>query len=412
MINEVLRAVFLKQSTVRERVNVLGAKSDPTDAETTELVECRNKATAIEKELREALADDNGEHVDDQGIVEDAETRERREIRSRARVMRFVEAAANATAIDGAEAELSAAFGCRAGHMPLCMLEERQVETRAVTPGVTLPNPTQAIASPIFQRTAGAALGVQFPSVSPGQAGYPVLETAPTAGTLAKDAAAPATAGAFRLDTRTPTRISGQFEVRTEDLHLLPGMEESLVGAIQDSMGDQVDAGLFNGNASNFTTDGTIRGLFAQAADVTAATATETFATGVSRFAALIDGQYANGFADLRCVLGVDTFALYAGLFQSNGDVSLWDYLMGKLGGVRVSKRIPAAASNVQKGLVSRTAGSQPIRVPVWSSIQLIRDPFSEAGKGRVKVTAVMLIGSPHLPYGQSTIIEVHPKVS
>ena len=366
----------------------------------------------MEADLRAALADDNGEHVDDKGEVLTAEDRERIEIRSRARVMRFVEAAANATAVDGAEAELSAAYGCRAGHMPLCLLEERQREERVVTPGVTLPNPTQGIAPVLFQRTAGAALGVQFPSVPPGQAGYPVLVTAPTAGTLAKDADAPATAGAFRLDVRTPTRVSGQFEVRVEDLALLPGMESSLVGSINDSLGDQVDDALFNGSAANFTVDGVVRGLFAQAANVTADSAIETFAKGVSRFAALVDGQYANSMADLRAVIGVETYARYAGQFQSNGDVSLFDYLMGKLGGIRVSKRMPAVNSTAQKGLVARIAGSQPIRVPVWSSVQLIRDPFSEAGKGRIKVTAVMLVGSPHLPYGTSTIVEIHPKVA
>ena len=275
-----------------------------------------------------------------------------------------------------------------------------------------LPNPTQAIAPVIFQRTAGAALGVSFPTVAQGQAGYPVLTTAPTAAVKAKDAAGPSTAGAFRLDTRVPRRITGQFQVRVEDLAVLPGMEESLNGAINDSLGDQLDVQLFNGAAANFTTDGEVRGLFVQATDVTAASATETFATGVARFASLVDGQYANSLADLRCVLGVDTFAQYAGLFQSNGDVSLWDYLMGKLGGIRVSKRIPAKSSNAQKGLVARTAGSQPIRVPVWSGVQLIRDPYTDAIKGNVSITALMLVGSPHLPYGTDTINEVHPKVS
>ena len=412
MINEVLRAVFLKQSETRERLNVLAAKDKPTDAEGVELTECRNKATAIEVELRKALANGDGDHLDDQGVVEDAETRERREIRSRARVMKFVMAAANVAPVDGAEAEVAEAYGCRPGHMPLCMLEERQVEHRAITPGVVLPRPTDAIAPVIFSRTAGAALGVQFPSVAAGQAGYPVLVTAPTAGTVAKDSAAPATAGAFRLDTRTPTRVTGQFEVRVEDLALLPGMESALVGSINDSMGEEIDKGLFNGGAANFTTDGNIRGLFAQASDVTADSDIETFAKGVSMFAALVDGQYANSMADLRAVIGVSTYARYASQFQSNGDVSLFDYLMGKLGGIRVSKRIPAKSSNAQKGLVARTAGSQPIRVPVWNDVQMIRDPYSEAGKGQIKVTAVMLVGSPHLPYGTSTIVEVHPKVS
>ena len=92
--------------------------------------------------------------------------------------------------------------------------------------------------------------------------------------------------------------------------------------------------------------------------------------------------------------------------------MSLWDYLMGKLGSIRVSKRVPAAASMAQRGIVARTAGSQPIRVPTWSSIQLIRDEFSGAAAGKVILTALALVGSPHLPYGNSTVVEVHPKIS
>ena len=109
----------------------------------------------------------------------------------------------------------------------------------------------------------------------------------------------------------------------------------------------------------------------------------------------------------------MDTFAAYAALFQSNGDVSLYDYLSDKLGGIRVSKRMPAKASTAQKGMVARTAGAQPIRVPVWRGVQLVRDAYGDnARKGRVTVTAYVLIGSPHLPYQTNTVVEIHPKLA
>ena len=95
-----------------------------------------------------------------------------------------------------------------------------------------------------------------------------------------------------------------------------------------------------------------LNGLFNQATDVTAATATETFATGVARFAALVEGLHANSWADLNVLVGTNSFAKYASLFQSNGDMSLADYLAGKLGLFRVSTRVPALAASAQKGIV------------------------------------------------------------
>ena len=57
-----------------------------------------------------------------------------------------------------------------------------------------------------------------------------------------------------------------------------------------------------------------------------------------------------------------------------------------------------------------RQRGSQVAEVPVWSGLTLIRDEVTGAADGQVKVTAHALIGNPHLPYGASSILEIHPK--
>ena len=292
--------------------------------------------------------------------------------------------------------------------MPIAMLM-REPEVRAVTPGVTAPGATDSITPVLFQRTAAASLGVTFPTVPSGQANYPVMTGAPTAEVKAKGATAPETAGAFRLDTRTPRRVTGSFKVAVEDLAQLPGMEESLRAVMDDVMGAKVDDQVFNGDNQAPNLDG----LFRQAADVTAASAVETFDSGVKRYADLVDGTYSDSFGDLRAVIGPKTFAKYASTFRgADGDTSLYGYLMGMLGGLRVSARMPAVSGMAQKGLVAKTRGSQPIRVPVWQNVQMIRDQYKGAQEGEITITFYLLLGSPHLPHGQSTIIETHPKLS
>ena len=405
-MNETILTLLTKQSELRQKINELSAVAEPSDTQTADLTAARTEAQALEPELRTALvaASEPDPQIETRA---DGETAELRELRGKAKLPNYVFAAINGAGLTGAEAEFAAARACGGGTMPLDMLMAPR-EERAVTPGVTEPGAKAPIAPKIFERTAAAALGVQFPTVETGQANYPVLTTVPTASSLAKDGAAPSTAGAFRLDTRTPKRVSGQFEVRVEDLALLPGMEESLRGAIDMVLGEALDKQVFTGNG----TDPNFSGVFVTTANVAIASAVETFKTGVSRFAALVDGQYAYAPSDMRAVIGVDTYSLYAGLFQGSTNVSLYDYLVDKLGGLRVSKRVPAKASSGQKGIVALTAGSQPIRVPVWQGVQLIRDPFTGAGKGQVTVTALLLAGDPHLPYGASSVKEVHPKLS
>ena len=398
--------ISLRLSEVRTRLNEIAGLDDLTDEVRAEGAKLREEYETLETRSQFAIL--AGETVTE--AREDGEGAEVRSLRRRARVGDFVAAALTGRAVRGASGEYSHALGLD-GRLPLDLLEpERRPETRAVTPGpsnetITSTRPTVPYA---FERTDAAALGVRMPTVSPGEAHFPALTTAPPAAPQAEDAAADATAAAYTLTKRTPTRITGQFVIRLEDIALFPAMETDLRRSISRALADRLDKEIIIGDGSSPN----LSGLFNQATDVTAAASVETFATGVARIAALVDGRHANGWGDIRLLLGVDTFELYAGLFQSNGDVSLFDYLAGKVGMVRVSNKGPAKASNAQKGLALLGAQGQSVQVPVWSGVELISDPYTQAAKGQRIVTAVMLCGSPFVPYGTSQVVEVHPKLS
>ena len=403
------QTIQLKLSSCRQRLNELLQVETRSAEEQTEMETLTAEVSKREPELRAALASEpDTEEVVTANV--DSETRERLELRGKAQVGAFVSAALNSQAVTGAEAEYAAAVNCAPlGMIPISIFDRDRPEVRAVTPGVdaqTTANPTSPF---VFERSiAASVLGIQFPVVPPGVANYPVISTAPPSGAVAKDTAAVATAAAVRLDTRSPKRVAGQFQIRIEDLATMPSLEndlrQSLMMSASNAIDEQVIAG--NGTAPNLT------GLFKLAADVAIAGAKETFATGVARFAALVDGQFSNSLSDLRAIIGSSTFALYSGLFAGNGSTSLSDYLSQRLGGFAVSNRVPIVASSGQKGLVVLTGGDGPMRVPVWSNMELIVDPYTNAGKGQRTVTVTTLVSDPHLPYGVSTVKEVHAKLS
>ena len=176
--------------------------------------------------------------------TEDAEQRERRELRGRAQLHRFVSAAIERRGVDGAEAEYAAAENC-GGLVPLQLFgptaEERAAEFRArqnggaehraVTPGVTSANAqtNQAPVVPaIFDRSVAGWLGIEMPTAAVGVASYPVLSTSLTAGMKAVSTAAAESAGAFVVKDADPRRLTGSLRIRREDAAKLADLEASL----------------------------------------------------------------------------------------------------------------------------------------------------------------------------------------
>ena len=403
-----------RQSELRSRLAVLAAQDTRTADEETELLKVETKLSGCEPELRAALSAAAAEDDASRSTVPttDPETRERIELRSKTGLADFLKAAAaGGAAVTGAAAEYAASLGVPpVGHVPMAIFTRTPppVEERAITPGPAVKGMLQPVVPFVFERSAAASLGIMMPSVPSGQVQIPKITTAPPADTLATDGAAPATAAAVTLVNQAPVRIAGQFEVRVEDLAVMPTLEAALSEAMQGSLSNELDESTFNGAA------GELNGLFVQATNVNAASAIETYTTGIARFASLVDGRHAYTLGDLRAVIGSKTFALYAGVFANTnkGDVSLFDYLSRMLGSIRVSDRVPGVSSSAQKGIVVLSASSTPPKIHVWDAMQIVRDPYSGAGAGKVTLTATALVSPLYIPHGVSQVKEVHPKLS
>ena len=399
-------AASIRISEIRDRLVELDAIETRSTEQESEQTALMAERTTKEAEFRGASkAEEEAElHPRDFDVL--PETRERRGYRTKTGLADFFAAAAGGREVVGAAADYAAACGVSAfGQVPMLIFPDGQPETRAITPGPAVKGALQPIVPYLFERSAAATL-IEMPSVPAGQVQIPKVGTAPPSDTLAKDGTAPATAAAVTLVNQSPVRIAGSFEVRVEDLAVMPTLEAALSEAMQGSLSNELDEQTFNGAA------GELNGLFTQATDVAAASAVDTYATGIARFAALVDGRHAYDLSDLRAVIGSKTFALYAGIFSGNGDVSLFDYLTRILGSIRVSDRVPAVASTAQKGIVVLSASATPPKIHVWDSLDLVRDPYSGAGVGKVTLVATSLVSPLYLPHGTSQAIEVHPKLS
>ena len=386
-----------------DTINQLPETQQPTTEQAAKLTELRTQMDGIETRRAAALATeqrDTTEHTEDK-TGDGGENKARRELRSRSRLGRYFGAALSGKLLDGAEAELSAAAGC-SGAVPLELFQRRTAlqngtEQRAVTPSPTTADENLAgIVPAIFDRSAAAWLGIEMPEVATGDAGYPILSTSVSsgAGPVAKSADADETAGAFTVTMAQPRRLTGSFRFTVEDAARLVGMEDALRANLSSKLSDVLDNQAVNGSG---TGDGTLNGLLAILDNPTApATGAEDFARYVAAAASHVDGLFAVDLAGVRQLVGVATYGAMASKFRSNNDsMTAEAFLTTRTGGVRTSRRIGAAVSNIQQAIVRRDnpAGDRVAVMPVWNGLELIRDVFSSAGKGEVVVTGVMLVG-------------------
>ena len=390
----------LRLSEIRQKLNELSGKDELTEAEETDLRSLSTEYPKLEQRHRAALIAESVEEAEAlDGEDGDGEDHERRELRSRSRLARYVSKALDGLPVDGAEAEFSAAAGCP-GAIPLELFEVRRSDTgarerRAVTPapGTTDEN-LAGIVPAIFDRSAASWLGIEMPTVPVGDAGYPVLSTSLTGGVVAKSAEADEAVGGFTVKMAQPRRISGAFRFTYEDSARLSGMESALRSNIASVLSDALDAQAINGSG---TGDGTLNGLLSILTDPAAPAANaESFARYVSAAAGHVDGLFSVDLGGVRQLVGVQTYGHMAGTFRANEDSTTAEgWLMDRTGGVRTSRRIAAPASNIQQAIVRRSnpMGDRVAVMPVWNVLQLVRDPYTNARKGEVSLTALMLVG-------------------
>ena len=391
-----------------ERRNKLPADTDPTAEDVNAMDAATRKVSALEVEYRAALVTEQDAEQARAVADPDGEETERRRILARANVMPFVMEATEGKRVDGAELEVRSAILGDAGdgHMPIDLLlapdelerraSNRPIEHRAdaVTPvaAAALADGSQAsVLERVFSRSIAARLGVAMPSVPVGDAVYPIMAAGTTASMAADGTQVDATAGRFTGYSLEPTRLTAAYLFNARQTLQLRNFEAVLRRDLTAVVSDKMDDQIINGSGTAPNVNGFMHEMTAPG-DPTAVT---TWAQFLALFSDEVDGLNAYGLNDLVTIIGKDTFTYGHGLFRTgatdNGPRgSALEYVRERIGGLSVSSRIPAAASNIQTNVTALT--SYPGRnavAPIWRGLELIRDPYSNAGKGEVRLTAI-----------------------
>ena len=373
------------QLDMSEKRQAINALQNSEEYEIDDLDRLNKDYAGLEVRYQSALIEEAAETEATPTDDLDGEGREVRRLEETVEIRNYFEAALNDYPLSGREAELESAMGI-AGvgtQLPWIALlsPEERVEMRAAT---TAPSDSDVVVANILGRVfaggAGAYLGVNFPSVPVGAANYPVLSSGVVPANVEGSGAANETAATLTANVLDPVRLTAQYLVRYEDLNKFRMMEDALRADLQGAMTEAADKQIVSGDGTAPNVSGFITALTAP--DNPSATA--DFAAYASTRAKLVDGRYAASEDDVKVLVGASTYAHAAGIYQTGSGTSALSRLMP-----RVSPHIPAASSNIQAAIASRSQGRAV--APMWPSIALIRDSVSGSAKGEIRVTALAL---------------------
>ena len=292
----------------------------------------------------------------------------------------------------GPELEYNQHLGIKDGYFPMEMLARGAPELRAARDGDSQANQGTWL-DRVFYDSAATRVGISFRTVAPGVASYPITVSGGGGVQRARTQAVAESTYTIAVTEMKPTRHAVHGIYSIEDDMRLPGMADAIERDMRAGLVDSIDLACFKGDAGATGTDADIVGM--QTAGISEGTLTQSAKImaddTLAYFLAYVDGRYAASMGDLNIVASVGANVLwYSTIHAATVDnQTVAQFLMAS--GVNWTARgdIDTATDNGDFGAyIGLGRGQDGAGIAaVWDSGQLIRDPYSNADTGEVKLT-------------------------
>lgn len=172
-------------------------------------------------------------------------------------------------------------------------------------------------------------------------------------------------------------------------------LEDAIRRDMNSAVGVQIDKAVFLGTGANRQPLGVVTGAATYGITATPLNAAATWAAFRSAVARFMTGNAAGSPSDVRLLIRPEVWAALDGALITGTAVSEWDRLLVNVpagniamttNGLAAPTGTPLASSAL---LTTSAGGTPPIFVGLWGAVDLIRDPFSDASSGGLRITAL-----------------------
>lgn len=391
-----------RQSEIRQQLAELVGKETPTEDETRSMEKLDLEYRSNETRYRAALIAEDTERREAGEELEIRSDREWSEMMAGFEMRQVALALDEGRQLDGRTAEIVTELRNQGGYrgipVPWQALEVRAGET--VASGTPNPISTRPIIDRLFPDSVASRMGAQMISIDSGAVEWPVTTSAVSAGWANGETANVAGPTVYATTDRamSPDNNLGiQMRITRKTLKQSGAALEAAVRRdMANAMGVEMDKAVFLGTGA----DGQPLGVIAGAAtygitdtDFAGAASWTAFRQAVVRF---MTANAAGSPSAVRMMIRPEVWsALDGAVFDSGSGVTEWDRLTRNIptGNIAMTTNglaAPAGTPLETTALLTTNAGGvAPIFVGAWGAVDVIRDPYSDAQSGGLRITAL-----------------------
>ncbi len=397
MLNSV--KINRRQSEIRQQLATLAGKEKPTEDEVRSLEGLDLEYRTNETRYRAALI---GEETERREAGAELETRTGKEwdtLVAGFELRQVALALDEGRALTGRTAEvvqeLRAQGGFRGMPVPWQALERRAGET--IASGTPNPLQTRPIIDRIFPDSVAARMGAQMISIPSGLTEWPVTTSAVTAGWQATETGTVAGPTVYTTVDKAlgPNNTLG-IQMRITRKALLQtgsALEDAVRRDMNGAIAQALDAAIFLGTGASGQPLGVIAGAATYGITSTAVAAAATWAAFRAAVTSFMTANAAGSPDAVKLLIRPEVWSKMDGTLITSTAVSEWDRLTGNIPDANIAMTANAlaapSATNTVALLTTATGGIAPIYVGMWGAVDLIRDPFSDAQSGGLRLTAL-----------------------
>ena len=294
-------------------------------------------------------------------------------------------------------AELRAAGGFRGVPVPWGALELRAGET--IASGTPNPVATRPTIDRLFPESVAARMGAALIAIDSGVTEWPVTTSSVSAGWADGELANVSGPTAFAATDRTLSpdhNLGVQMRVSRKALKQSgDALEAAIRRDMQGAMAAALDKAIFLGTGANGQPLGIIPGVATYGITATAVDALASWSAFRARVAAFIAANAAGAADAVRVLIRPELWSVLDGELITGTAVSEWDRMTQNIPARNFAMSANALAapsgspSAVSALLTTSAGGVAPIFVGAWGAVDVIRDPYSDAQSGGLRLTAL-----------------------
>jgi len=390
-----------RQSEIRQNLAELVGKEKPGEDETRQMEELDTEYRTNETRYRAALVAEDTERRDAKNELESRGGNEWADLIGKFEVRQVALALDEGRQLDGATAEIVTELRANGGYrgipVPLEALEVRAGET--IASGTPDPIRTMPIIDRLFAPSAAVRMGAQMVTIDSGEQEYPVTTSSVSAGWAATETGNVAGPTAFTTTDRAlaPDNTFGVLMKITRKALKQSGaaLEQAVRRDMSSTILTGLDEAVFNGAGGSGEPLGVISGTATYGITETNIGAAATWSNFRTAIVSFLSNFAAAGPSDAKVLIHPNTWSSMDGNLITSTAVSEFDRMVAQVGAGNVIISTHALAdagspASISALLTTMAGGVPPIFVGLWGAIDMIRDPFTDAQSGCLRITGLL----------------------